>query len=87
MTLGQVKVGNNSENLLSEIRLFILCINQMKSLKTYTVTQLNQYKYKMNTIFMNSENSKTSKPHVLILNLTDKIDVQRGEKRFCFIKS
>ena len=75
MTLGQVKVGNNSENLLSEIRLFILCINQMKSLKTYTVTQLNQYKYKMNTIFMNSENSKTSKPHVLILNLTDKIDV------------
>ena len=87
MTLGQVKVGNNSENLLSEIRLFILCINQMKSLKTYTVTQLNQYKYKMNTIFMNSENSKTSKLHVLILNLTDKIDVQRGEKRFCFIKS
>ena len=87
MTLGQVKVGNNSENLLSEIRLFILCINQMKSLETYTVTQLNQYKYKMNTIFMNSENSKTSKPHVLILNLTDKIDVQRGEKRFCFIKS
>ena len=67
--------------------MFILCINQMKSLKTYTVTQLNLYRYKMNTIFMNSENSKTSKPHVLILNLTDKIDVQRGEKRFCFIKS
>ena len=67
--------------------MFILCINQMKSLKTYTVTQLNLYRYKMNTIFMNSENSKTSKPHVLILNLTDKIDVQRGEKRFSFIKS
>ena len=29
----------------------------------------------MNTIFMNSENIKTSKPHVLILNLTDKIDL------------
>ena len=29
---------------------------------------------------MNSENSKTSKPHVLILNLTDKIDLQRSEK-------
>ena len=26
----------------------------------------------MNTIFMNSENSKTSKPHVLIIDLTDK---------------
>ena len=29
---------------------------------------------------MNSKNSKTSKPHVLILNLTDKIDLRRGEK-------
>ena len=29
---------------------------------------------------MNSENSKTSKPHVLIRNLTDKIDFRRGEK-------
>ena len=34
----------------------------------------------MNTIFMNSENSKSSKPHVLTLNLTDKIDLRRGEK-------
>ena len=30
---------------------------------------------------MNSENSKTSKPHVLILKLTDKLDLRRGEKR------
>ena len=29
---------------------------------------------------MNSENTKTSKPHVLMLNLTDKIDLRRGEK-------
>ena len=34
----------------------------------------------MDTAFMNSKNSKTSKPHVLILNLTDKIDSRRGEK-------
>ena len=34
----------------------------------------------MDTIFMNSENSKTSKPHVLILKLTDKLDLRRGEK-------
>ena len=31
----------------------------------------------MDTIFTNSENSKTCKPHVLILNLTDKIDLRR----------
>ena len=29
---------------------------------------------------MNSKNSKTSKSRVLILNLTDKIDLRRGEK-------
>ena len=29
---------------------------------------------------MNSKNSKTSKPHVLMVNLTDKIDLKRGEK-------
>ena len=34
----------------------------------------------MNTIFTNSENSKTSKPHVLILKFTDKLDLRRGEK-------
>ena len=34
----------------------------------------------MDTTFMNSENSKTSDPHVLILKLTDKLDLRRGEK-------
>ena len=34
----------------------------------------------MDTIFMNSENSKTSKPHVLILKLTDKLGLRRDEK-------
>ena len=29
---------------------------------------------------MNSENSKTSKPQVLILKLTDKLDSRRAEK-------
>ena len=31
----------------------------------------------MNTIFMNSDNRKTSAPHRLLLNLTDKIDLRR----------
>ena len=33
----------------------------------------------MNTISMNSENSKTSEPHVLILKLTDKLDLRIDE--------
>ena len=34
----------------------------------------------MNTIFMNSENSKTSDPHGLLLSCTDKIDLRRVDK-------
>ena len=34
----------------------------------------------MDTIFMNSENSKTSKTHVLKLKLTSKLDLRLGEK-------
>ena len=37
----------------------------------------------MDTILTNSGNSKTSEPHVLILKLTDKLDLRRGEK--CFL--
>ena len=34
----------------------------------------------MDTIFLNSENSKTPKPYVLILKLTNKSDLRIGEK-------
>ena len=29
---------------------------------------------------MNSKKSKTSEPHILILKLTDELDLRRGEK-------
>ena len=34
----------------------------------------------MDTIFMNSENSRTSEDHVLVLKLADKLDLKRGQK-------
>ena len=34
----------------------------------------------MDTIFMNSENSRTSEYHPLVLKLTDKLDLRRGKK-------
>ena len=34
----------------------------------------------MNVIFMNSENSRTSEYHVLVIKLTDKLDLIRGQK-------
>ena len=34
----------------------------------------------MDTVIMNSGNSNTSEPHVVILKLTDKLDLRRSEK-------
>ena len=39
----------------------------------------------MDTIFMNSENSKTSEYNFFVLKLTDKLDLE--EVKNCFIKS
>ena len=42
--------------------------------------QLNEIIIKMDTIFMNSENSKTFEPHILKLKLTDKLHLRIGKK-------
>ena len=34
----------------------------------------------MDTIFINSKNSKTSDPYRLLLNVTDKINLKRSDK-------
>ena len=34
----------------------------------------------MDTIFMNSENSKTPDPHRLLLSLSEKINLKRSDK-------
>ena len=34
----------------------------------------------MDAIFMNSENNRTSEYHVLVLKLTDKLNLKRGQK-------
>ena len=39
---------------------------------------------RMGTIFMNSENSETSNPHRLLLNLSDKINLKRSDKRLIY---
>ena len=41
----------------------------------------------MDTIFMNSKNSRTPEAHVLVLKLTNKLDLRMGKKSYFFIKS
>ena len=79
--LVQVKPGNNSESLLNEIRQIVYYLYQSKEIikKVYD-NIIKSIQLKMDTIFMNSENSKTLEPHILILTLTDKLDLRRSEK-------
>ena len=39
-----------------------------------------EIQYKIDTIFRNSKNSKTSYPHRLVLSLSDKIRLKRSDK-------
>ena len=41
-----------------------------------------QMQYKIDTIFTNSGNSKTSDPHRLVFNLADKINLKKSHKLF-----
>ena len=41
----------------------------------------------MDTIFMNSENSKSSDSHRLLLNLSDEIDLKKSDKYITFLAS
>ena len=58
----------------------ILCtdqkILQSKSIKVW----LALYKIKIGTIFINTENSKTSEPHKFKLDLTDKLNLKNPNK-------
>ena len=66
--LAQVKAGNSSRNSRSEICQIIYSLHREK---------------KIDTTFMNFENSKTSDPHRLILNLTNRINL-RSDKYVAF---
>ena len=81
IALAQVKAGNNSEILLNEIRQIVYSLYQSKEItkKVYNnIIKSIKILYKMDAIFMNSENSRTFEYRVLILKLTDKLDLRRG---------
>ena len=83
IALAQVKAGNTSKDLLNEFWqiMHYLCRAKEITKKVYNniVNSVN-VKYKWNTIFMNSKNSKISDPRRLLLNLADKIDLRRKAK-------
>ena len=69
--LAQIKAGNNSEKLKNEIGQLLYSLYRSKQLTEQLYKSLVDIIYDMETIFMNTENSKTSEPHKFKLDLTD----------------
>ena len=71
IALAQVKAGNNSENLLNEIRQIAYSLYQSKQITKKVCNKISKSinVEKMDTIFINSENSRILKLHSLTLKL------------------
>ena len=84
IALAQVKAGKASENLLNEIRQIIYPLHWEKKItkKVYNnIMNSIKLQNRMDTIIMISDNSKTSDPQRLLLNLTDKnIVLKKSDK-------
>ena len=83
IALALVKTSNTSENLLNEIRQIIYSLYQGKefSKKVYNnIINSIKLQNRIDTVFMNFENSKSSEPHRQLHNLPDKINLKRSDK-------
>ena len=83
IALAQVKASNTSEKLLNEIRQIIYSLYWAKEItkKVYdNIMNWIKLQIRMDTIFINSWNSKTSDPHRPLLKLLDKINLKRSDK-------
>ena len=83
IALAQLKAGNTSKNLLKKIRQIIHSLYRSKEIiKKLHNNIMNSIKLqnRMDTLFMDYENSKTSDLHRLLLNLSDKISLKSKDK-------
>ena len=83
IALGQTKVRNISENLLNDginqIVYFLYRANEITQKVYNNIMNSVKYNTKLNTIFMNSKNSKISDFHRLLLNPINKIDLRKDK--------
>ena len=77
ISLAQLKAGNNSEKL--KIRQILYSLYRSKNLQINSI-KFGWHYLKMETIFINTENSKTSELHRSKLYLTDKFNLKNPNK-------
>ena len=81
----QLKVGNNSEKLINEIRQLLHSLYRSKNLLKQSIIIFDQYHLKMESILINTENSKTNKPHRFRLSLADKLTLKDRKKNMTLV--
>ena len=78
--IAQVKAGNNLESWLNENWQIVYSLYQSKQINKKVYNNIiKSIQILIDNTFINSENSKTSKLHVLVLKITDNIHLRRGE--------
>ena len=80
ISLAQLNTGNNSEKLKNEIRQLLYSLYRSKKLTKNIYKALVDIVQKMETNFMNTENSGTSELHRFKLDLTDEINLKNPNK-------
>ena len=81
ITLAQWKAGNKSRKLINEIRQLLYSLYRSKKINKNNLQPFNKRYLKMETIFMNTENSKTNEPHRFRLSLADKLNLKNSNKK------
>ena len=81
ITLAQWKAGNKSQKLINEIRQLLYSLYRSKKINENNLQPFNKRYLKMETIFMNTDNSKTNEPHRFRLSLADKLNLKNSNKK------
>ena len=81
ISLSQLKAGNNSEKLKSEIRQLLYCLYRSKNLTKKYLQKFDQHYLNMATIFMNTENSKRNESNKFIYQFTDKLNLKTSNNK------
>ena len=86
IAFAQLQAGNNSNKLKNEIRQLLYSLFRSKNMTEQIYKSLIGIIYKeMETIFMNTENSKTNEPHRFKLDLADKLTLTNPNKNITLV--
>ena len=86
IALAQLKAGNNSNKLKNEIRQLLYSLYRSKNITEQVYKKFDWYYLKrMETIFMNTGNSKRNEPHRFKLNLADKLNLKNPNKNVALV--